>query len=112
MEERVDERYSDTQLPHTAAIASTEEGDGIEMRTGKSRPSQQDSIAGSATDAMNLEFVCCLLQPPISHQDSDYVAMRRVLLLRKGQFNPSAISHRKVSLLLYSFLFSLINVAW
>jgi hypothetical protein len=106
MEEKVDERDSDTQLSHMAAIASTEEGDEIETHTDKSRPSQQDAISGSATDAMNLEFVCCLLQPPISHQDSDYVAMRRVLLLRKGQSNPSAISHRKVSLLLSFFLFS------
>lgn len=99
MEVKVDEpnSESDTQLlSHTAATASSKCGDGIE-----SQSHQQDAVAGSATDAMDLdlEFVCCLLQPPISHQDSDYVAMRRVLLLRKGQSNPSAISHRKVLLL-------------
>ncbi|XP_078171026.1 transducin/WD40 repeat-like superfamily protein isoform X2 [Carex rostrata] len=99
MEVKVDElnSESDTQLlSHTAATASTKCGDGIESQS-QSQSHQQDAVAGSATDAMDLEleFVCCLLQPPISHQDSDYVAMRRVLLLRKGQSNPSAISHRK-----------------
>lgn len=100
MEVKVDEpnSESDTQLlSHTAATASSKCGDGIE-----SHEQEQDAVAGSAaTDVMDLdlEFVCCLLQPPISHQDSDYVAMRRVLLLRKGQSNPSAISHRKVLLL-------------
>lgn len=112
-EEKVDERGSDAQPSHTDAIASAEKGDGVESHTDRSHPSRQDAIAGSGTDAMDLEFVCCLLQPPISHQDSDYVAMRRVLLLRKGQSNPSAISHRKVSTdFLVLFLFFLVNVAW
>ncbi|KAJ4792448.1 transducin family protein / WD-40 repeat family protein [Rhynchospora pubera] len=97
MEENVDERDPDTPLSHPAAIASTEKKrDGVETHTDKSRPSQQDATgAGSSSDAMDLEFVCCLLQPPISHLDSDYVAIRRVLLLRKAQSNPSALPHRK-----------------
>ncbi|XP_072952465.1 uncharacterized protein [Typha angustifolia] len=46
------------------------------------------------TGPMDPEFLSCLLQPPISHHDTNYVAIRRLLLHRKAQ-SSDAIDRRK-----------------
>ncbi|XP_020087173.1 WD repeat-containing protein 13 [Ananas comosus] len=52
----------------------------------------EEAAAAAAADP---DFVSCLLQPPITHHNADYVAIRRLLLHRKALSSAAAIERRK-----------------
>ncbi|KAG0481982.1 hypothetical protein HPP92_010066 [Vanilla planifolia] len=57
----------------------------MEDSGGKAEANEVNTVVenGLLSPDMDLEFVSCLLQPPMAHHDSNYVGIRRLLLHRK-----------------------------